>query len=423
MPIDRSKAPEYSIPADFDLSSPIEGQTHSGVPYYYFHTPSIEAVKIEVIGKGSRNQLPLNHLMVPSFTLQMLQEGTRNKTDHEIGDLLDFHASEIGIHLSYTQEGINLLSTKKHIFQVLPTFLDLFQSCTFPELILEKRKKQRKLSLQLDYEKSSVRSSILFRKALFGEDHYFGAETKEAHIDVIDRSLLENYYQNLLWNELEIFISGNFSNSELDLLINQLDSIPNRKTTINNSSIPPQTSITLVEEREDALQSSIRIGSWSIPKTHPDFQALSIFNTILGGYFGSRLVKNIREDKGHTYGISSNLAEIGDFNYWIIGADVAKSHRDQVLAEIKIEIQKLASDPISSEELEIVRNYLIGQMLSRFSTPFDLVDRFKSVHFSGLDLQYYQEKLNFLKTFTGEQIQKVGRRYFNTEDLIEVWVG
>ena len=148
-----------------------------------------------------------------------------------------------------------------------------------------------------------------------------------------------------------------------------------------------------------------------------------MFNTILGGYFGSRLIKNIREDKGHTYGIFSSLAEIGDINYWVIGADVQKSQKELVIAEIYKEIQHLATELVSAEELEVVRNYLIGQMLSRFSSSFDLMDRFRSVHHSGLDFDFYRKKLAFLRTFTALDILEAGRKYFSNPPFIKVVVG
>jgi predicted Zn-dependent peptidase len=193
---------------------------------------------------------------------------------------------------------------------------------------------------------------------------------------------------------------------------------------VNSPELPILDSqLSILEERPNALQSSIRIGTWSIPKSHPDYMALSVFNTVLGGYFGSRLIKNIREDKGHTYGIYSSLAEIGDFNYWVIGADVQKAYRQEVIEEIYKEINLLATEPISHEELEVIRNYLIGQMLSRFSSSFDLMDRFRSVHHSGLDFDFFMRKLAFLRAFTAEDILAVGKKYFSNPPFTEVIVG
>ena len=423
MHLDRSKAPEFVIPADFELSSPLVRDLSGIRKLFFIPTPNLDAVKLEVLGKSQRVSLPLEKSLVPSFTLQMLLEGNKGFSESQLSELFDFHATEVHSMITYSHEGMSLLTTKKHFFEVLTVFASLFDQATFPEESLEKKKSQRKLSIRLEREKSASRASGLFRKALFGEGHPYGYEITEAIVDQVGQKDLLDYYQNHLWTETEFFLCGNLDSRELDLIVSQLNEIPFQKSD-NSFTLPPiSTSLKITEDRADALQSSIRLGSWSIRKDHPDFFALSVFNTILGGYFGSRLIKNIREDKGHTYGIFSSLAEIGDTNYWVIGADVQKNKREEVIEEIYKEIKLLASEMVSPQELEVVRNYLIGQMVSRFSSSFELMDKFRAVHHSGLDFDFYRKKLAFLRTFTGEDILEIGKKYFSNPPFIEVVVG
>lgn len=423
MTLDRSKAPDFRIPEDFELFPPTEFLLKNGAKLFFIPTPNLAAVKIEVIGKGNRASLALEETLIPSFTLSMLQEGTTSKTSEELANFFDFHASEVSPMLSYSQEGLSLLTTKKHLAEVIPVFLSLFLDAIFPQEYLEKKQSQRKLIIQLEKEKTASKASQLFRNSLFGSGHPYGLETEEKHVDSVTTAKLKTYYENLLFQDIEVFVSGDFEQKELHYLCIKLGVLPNRKR-IQEPLLPLVETIYLVNEsRENAVQSSIRIGNWSIPKTDPDFFALSVFNTILGGYFGSRLIKNIREDKGHTYGISSNLAEIGDSNYWVIGADVQKAFYQEVIEEIYFEIEKLVSEQIQEDEIEVVRNYMIGQMLSQFSSSFDLMDRFTSVHHSGLDLSFYTEKLAFLKSFTAEDVTRIGEKYFKKRAFIEVVVG
>jgi len=135
------------------------------------------------------------------------------------------------------------------------------------------------------------------------------------------------------------------------------------------------------------------------------------------------LIKNIREDKGHTYGIYSSLGEIDDFNYWVIAADVQKKFRQEVVEEIHLEIQRLINTPVEPDELELVRNYLIGQMVGKFSSSFDLVDRFKSVHFSGLNFDFYLRQLEYFRNFTAEDLIQIGKKYYSEDNFKEVLVG
>ncbi|WP_297335130.1 pitrilysin family protein [Algoriphagus sp.] len=423
MLLDRSQAPEFKIPEDFELRYPEKFTLSNGIHVFYFPTQGIDAVKIDITCQGQRDKLPLEQTLLPSFTLQMLSEGTTSKSSQDVANFLDFHASEISPILTFSKEGLSLLSTQKHLMAVLELMVDLIQQPSFTPEILEKRKSQRRLSIQLERERTSSRAGQLFRKGLFGATHPYGFEIGEKEVDLIDPEKIHFYRDHLLWQETEIFISGDFSSQKLRNILDFLEQIPIRTKASGIISHEFNPMEVLHENRETAVQSSIRLGYYSIPKNHPDFISLSIFNTILGGYFGSRLIKNIREDKGHTYGIFSSLAEIGNSNYWVISADVQKSFNREVISEIHREIQRLVHEPLEQEELETVRNYQIGQMLSRFSSSFDLMDRFRAVHHSGLDLDFYAKKLEFLRRFSSEDILQTGEKYFKDSPFLEVIVG
>ena len=423
MSLDRSKAPQFSFPSEFALVAPQKLQLSSGSSVFFFRTPGIDAVKLEVIGASSRSTLPNLHALTPSFALQMLQEGTKKANGQQLAEFFDYHGAEVYPTLSYTQEGLSLLCIKKHLTNLLPTFISLFSEATFPEENLEKRKSQRKLSLKLDQEKQSTRAGQLFKKGLFGPEHPYGQEITEAHISGISPELLQAYYDSNLWKDCDLFLSGDFTPQELDALLVQLEQLPLSHGAQKQALPSPCSTWDFQEEKEGAVQSSIRLGSWSIPKSHPDFPALAVFNTLLGGYFGSRLIKNIREDKGHTYGIHSTLVELDQYAYWMIAADVKKAHQEEVFEEIDKEIHLLRTVLVDSEEIEILRNYLIGQLFSKFSSPFDLIEQFKAVYYAGLDFSFYENRFKYLKKFTATDLQTIGERYFSSADRVKVRVG
>src|SRR5690606_23476629 len=125
---------------------------------------------------------------------------------------------------------------------------------------------------------------------------------------------------------------------------------------------------------------------------------------------GSRLIKNIREEKGHTYGIYSSIGSLTNSDYWLVMADVQKGYAEEVIEEVYKEIRLLQNEPIDTKELEVVRNYMIGNLLSSFSSPFDLMARFKNIHQQGLDYSFYEEQLEYIKSFTPEDIIRVGNK-------------
>ena len=424
MPLDRTQAPLFTVPNEFILPAPQHFKLDkAATPLYFFPTPGIAAVRLEVIGKSSRSLLPITQALIPSFTLQMLQEGTKSANAQQLAEFFDYHGAEVYPTLNYTQEGMSLICIKKHLARLLPTFISLFSESQFPEQGLEKRISQRKLSLQLDREKQSTRAGQLFKKGLFGPAHPFGQEISEIHLAEINSSLLKDYYHNHLWKDCSLFLSGDFSEAELEQIIRTLEQLPFKQGAQKVALPEPMLTAAIEEERENAVQSSIRLGGWSIPKNHADYHSLAVFNTLLGGYFGSRLVKNIREDKGHTYGIHSSLAELEPYAYWVIAADVKKANQVEVFEEINQEIEQLCTVAADAVEIEILRNYLIGQLFAKFSSPFELIDQFKNVYFAGLDFSYYENRFNYLKKFTAEDLMRSGQGYFSSLNRVKIRVG
>ncbi|WP_162343077.1 M16 family metallopeptidase [Cyclobacterium salsum] len=423
MSIDRSQAPPFQIPDQINLTPPECRHLIGGTRLYYIPSPTIAAVKLEVIFPVHFQEKKAFNPLVPFFMLHMLSEGTKNLPSEALDDFFDFHGSEVEVISGYERQGLSLLTTKKHLAKVLPVFRSLFTEAVFPEKNLKKRKSQKKLSISIQNEQTSSRANQLIRSGLFGEQHPFGFQATEADVDAISREQLVSYYQTEFLTQPHLFVTGHLSEAELSLLENYFEDLP---LISGKNTSPPLASPTTgrqAEAKANALQSSIRIGKWMVPLTHPDYLPLSLFNTVLGGYFGSRLIRNIREEKGYTYGINSFLGNLNGGSYWMVAADVKGGYGDEVIREVYKEIQRLITDPIPGEELEKIKNYLAGNLLAKFSSPFDLMSHFQHVYFEGLDFSFYARKLAFIKDFDGTQLQEMGENYFSPESMQEVIVG
>jgi predicted Zn-dependent peptidase len=117
------------------------------------------------------------------------------------------------------------------------------------------------------------------------------------------------------------------------------------------------------------------------------------------------------------------LVELDEYAYWVIAADVKKAHQEEVFAEIEKEIELLKTVLADAEEIEILRNYLIGQLFTKFSSPFDLIDQFKGVYYAGLDFSFYEKRFETLKKFTAEDLLVIGNRYFSSSERVQIRVG
>ena len=185
----------------------------------------------------------------------------------------------------------------------------------------------------------------------------------------------------------------------------------------------PNISDNLYIKKEGALQSAIRIGRLIPNKLHPDYLGLQVLNTILGGYFGSRLMNNIREDKGYTYGINSGVVSLKNGGYFFISTEVGADVTKDALNEIYKEIDLLRTEEVSIEELDLVKNYMLGQFLKSCDGAFNLANLFESVKLYDLDYNFYNNYIKTIKEITPKTIKALGVKYFNKKDLKEVVVG
>ncbi len=421
--VDRSIPPGFKIPEQVAFTQPTKRMLKNSIPLYFISTPHLDVVKIEVIMPNNHADYSPVRGLIPFFTLNMLLEGTNELSSDELDDFFDYYATEVEIVSGYEQQGLSLLTTKNHFREVLPVFRSLFTEATFPEKELAKRKSQKKLTIAIQQDQTGARANQLIRKTLFGELHPFGYISDEAHVDAVTREDIKSYYTTNFCIAPEIFVTGNISDREMQEIETQFNNLPFQVETDSSTGFETYAGKRVTEERPQSLQSSIRLGKILIPKSHTDYNALMVFNTTLGGYFGSRLIKNIREEKGYTYGISSLLGSLRSTDYWMVLADVKKGFAEAVIDEVYKEIKMLTEIPLEKDELETVRNYMIGYFLSQFSNSFDLMGRFKKIHLQGLGYAYYEDQLRYIKSFDPSDILRIGKIYFNEVSIKEIIVG
>jgi predicted Zn-dependent peptidase len=261
---------------------------------------------------------------------------------------------------------------------------------------------------------------------LFGKDHPYGIDVEENDFDRVNlgeiRSFYSRYYHS---GNCTMVASGNLP-EDLSVTLNEFfgNAEWGNIQKVSKPYVPLQTDNSRqFSEKKDAIQSAIKIGRPLFNKTNPDYFHFQVMNTILGGYFGSRLMANIREDKGYTYGIGSGLMPLVNAGYFYIstevGADVTQKALDEIYKEIKIMREQL----VPVEELETVRNYILGQFLRSVDGPFALADKFKAVWEFGLDYDYFDKYFKAVKNITQEQVREMAAKYLQEKDLLECVVG
>ena len=176
-------------------------------------------------------------------------------------------------------------------------------------------------------------------------------------------------------------------------------------------------------KKEDSVQSSIRYGRMLFNHTNQDYFDVYVLNEILGGYFGSRLMQNIREEKGYTYGIHSSVVPMQEGGYFVIGTDVKREFTKYTLVEIEKELQRLIDEPVSDNELLTVKNYMLGSFVGDIQTSFAIADKYKTIYFHGLGYDYYDRFFARIQSITAQDIQAVAKKYLNPSDMSYVVAG
>ena len=215
---------------------------------------------------------------------------------------------------------------------------------------------------------------------------------------------------------------GNFSQDYVDEIIDLFGSWAKEAKCEYASDFKNRSGLHAVIKK-DAMQSAIRVGKILFNKNHPDYNDFQIINTLLGDYFGSRLMMNIREDKGYTYGIGSMVAEFNNFGYFMIATEVGAEFKDATIKEIQKEIVRIQTELVSKQELELIKNYMLGQLLKSADGSYSMMDLYLSAEIHGLDLDFYNESIKSIREITPKRIQELALKYLNWEDMTIVTAG
>ncbi|ERJ58058.1 M16 family metallopeptidase [Sphingobacterium paucimobilis] len=420
----RLEAPPYQAIGDLELVQPVALSHANGLKTFLFHTDELELIKFEFVFENyyEKSSLPILNVALSS----MLKEGTTSRSSAEIAEEIDFYGAYLMPEYSFDYTALSLYTIRKHVDKVLPIVADILMHSTFPEEELETYIRNNKQSLQIALQKNDVVARRLFYKNLFGPNQYGAVADLEDYDSLSREKLIALFEQQIAPNNCTLLIAGRID-EELQGLVDSLfgQEWASSKTAVGNSiDLPlPGDGQLVVEPKEEALQSAIRMGGITEGRAHPDFPAIQFVNTLLGGFFGSRLMRNIREDKGYTYGIGSAVVSLKHTAFITLGSEVGADVTNATLVEIEKEFKHLREQPTTIEEVELVRNYMQGNLLGSLESIFSHVDKFKAVYFSGLDLSYYHYYHEVLRTMTPARVQEIATRYFDYDKLSKVIVG
>ena len=423
--LDRKQAPSFNKIDSIFIAQAKREQLDNGIEVYSIDSGSQELVKIEFNFKaGTYYQ---SHKMQAGHTGNMMENGTKNYSAEQISEHLDYYGSYYETSVALDNAYIALFSLNKHLQDSIVYAEEIIKNASFPQHEYDIFLKNAKQQFLVNQKKVSVIAKNEFAELIFGANHPYNNKVALQDFDLIDRNHLLNFYNtHYQHGNCSVIISGKLPENYLQLLNVHFG---NNKWGEFHKIKSQSVEMHATRERknfihkDDALQSAIRIGRSLFNKRHPDYFKFQVLNTVLGGYFGSRLMSNIREDKGYTYGIGSGLVSLIHGGYFAISTEVGADVTQNALDEIYYEIKRLREELIPEEELEIVKNYILGVFLRSIEGPFSLAEKFKSIWEFGLDYDYYNRYVEAVKNCTAPELMELANKYLKEEDLIELVVG
>jgi predicted Zn-dependent peptidase len=405
----------------------IESQVLSNqIPVQYINAGSEEMVKLQVTFPAGI--IYQSKSLQAHFTGRMLKEGTNIHSASELAEKIDFFGAYLDIKINRDQSIIHLISLNKYLPKLLAIITEFLSEPSFPEKELKVMIEQEKQSFLHRMQKGKVQAQRAFGKELFGANHPYGKHAEIEDFDVINTDNLKSFFKtHYHLSRAKIYMSGLITPEILQILDQHMGSM-----NFNSEAIPfsdpdftttPLQSNALIIEKPEALQTAIKMGKICPNRDDAIFPAFALTQTILGGFFGSRLMQNIREDKGYTYGIHSNIQHLKHSSVFSIASEVGSDVAQPAMKEIGNELNRLCEETVNDEELNLVKNYMSGSLLRSLNGPFALGEMIKTIDEFQLDAQYFQKFLDGIQQTTAEQVQQIAQKHLQLMDMTTVRVG
>lgn len=428
--LNRTIPPPIQHAIDFDIQLPACQQftLSNGIQIYAVSAGEEDVLQVEwIFGAGNCFE---NNNLVAGATNQLIKNGTNTRSSFEISDQIDFYGAFLGAQCFHQTASVTLHTLSRHLPALLPIMVDLFTEASFPQQELDIFVQNSKQRLQVNLKKCDFVAGREIDVLLFGENHPYARYNRAADLDALETSQLKAFYRSFYSEgEVAIFVAGKLPPNFVDELETNFGQLPWQRlqpTALPSIALssPPALRTVRINNDENGVQGAIRIASHFPNRHHPDFMKTQVLNNVFGGFFGSRLMSNIREDKGYTYGIHSYLHKYIDCSSWMISTEAGREVCEATIKEVYHEMANLCKEPIGNEEILLVRNFMLGSILGSLDGPFQIISRWKSYFLYGIaDGQSdFNQSLQTIRTVTTEELQALAKQYLQPEFFYELVV-
>lgn len=424
----RTIAPKIIDPIEFDLHlKPYEKITlNNGVEVYAIDAGAEEVLQIEWVFFAGNWYEQQN--MIAATTNFLIKNGTSSKTAFQVNEHFEYYGAYLNRGCYNETSTITLHCLNKHIENLLPVVQELISDAVFPEEELQLYKQNNKQRLAVNLKKCDFVANRHIDEYLFGIEHPYGKYSSAQAYDAVQREQLKSFYHQFYSNgKCILFVAGKIPGNLFELLNKYFGHLP-----LNQASLPAVHHPIKAAEKvgmpiritndADGVQGAVRVARPFPNRHHPDFLKTQVLNILFGGFFGSRLMNNIREDKGYTYGIHSYLQNHMQASAWMISTEAGKDVCDATVKEVYKEMKALREKLVDDEELLLVKNFMMGSILGDLDGPFHIIGRWKNIILNNLDENYFYNSIKTIKSITPAELQELANKYLQPKDFYELVV-
>lgn len=427
MMIDRKRPPKIIDAVDLNLAlKPYQKYIlKNGVEVYAIDAGAEEVMMVDWVYYAGNSFEEKN--LVAAATNFMLKNGTSSKTAFQVNEHFEYYGSYLNRASNNETSDITLHCLTKHIGELLPVVREMLTDSIFPEEELKIYKQNMQQRLSVNLMKCDFVAQRIIDVCLFGEQHPYGKYSRFEDYEALTRDQMVEFYKKFyLQGNCIVFVAGKIPVNIEQLLNNHFGDLPIAKK-IEVPFISPTPSEKIGEKLRvtndpNGVQGAIRIARQFPNRHHPDFLRVQVLNSLFGGFFGSRLMSNIREDKGYTYGIHSYLQNHIQQSAWMISTEAGRDVCEATIKEVHAEMQRLRDELVAEDELLLVRNYMMGSILGDLDGPFQIISRWKNIILNDLDEKYFYNSIKTIKTITAEELRELAQKYFQPEEFYELVV-
>lgn len=395
----------------------------NGVPVYIIKGGTQDVLRIDLLVRGgySIQERPLQAL----FTNRMLREGTSDYKAEEISRLLDYYGAWIEMYSLQECNRITLYTLGRYLEPMLDMLESMVKRPLFPSENLETIRANNKAFYHINSRKVDVVAQRHFEKAIWGENHPLGHIVCAEDYDAITEELLRKYHSLYYGSQsMAFFISGNVDDKCVAAIEKRFGDIWGSNENIDFAVAPPVSVPGASKVKiNGVLQSGIRVGRMVMDTSHPDFHRFRFLTVILGGYFGSRLMSNIRERNGYTYHIEAEIDAYGCRNAFMISTETDNEYVEPLLAEVDKELKRLRDEYVPKEELELVRNYTLGELCREYEGVLPKAEVFITLWLSGQPFEAVNDYLDTVCSVSQTELRSLAQEYLSPEQMSQIVVG